>query len=314
MSRKYIGQVNDYNFVYPNNLLYEYDVEIVHDINNNCVSGDVTNFVVTSVNSTGMTISYDLTFIRNNAELFRMGNGNYSLVSAHILPAGLLYYKPWVMIDNYTVTGMTGNTVQLSGTTTVTNTQAGVSSFGNGAYVFELRFIGHRCVYNVDVNVTLTPVAVTPTPTATHTPTPTPTPSTTPSNTTPTPTPTPSPTIGTQTMQFAFSPDPSYTGRCQLYKSTDGGATYEQINEWTGVGSVTITPTPNAYYYITTTKTGGSTGSGRYAQSVWDVDGISNINVATSQLNPSSVDSDPFQVAASGTHHYVLHGYISNLL
>jgi hypothetical protein len=196
MSRKYIGQVNDYNFIYPNNLLYEYDVEIVHDINNNCVSGSVTNFVATSVNSTGMTISYDLTFIKNNSELFRMGNGNYSLVSMHILPAGQLYYKPWKLFNNISVTGMTGNTIQLSGTTTVTNTNAGISSFTNGKYVFEVRFIGHRCVYNVDVNLTLNATTPTPTPTKTNTPTPTPTPSATVGFTTPTPTPTPTSTTG----------------------------------------------------------------------------------------------------------------------
>jgi hypothetical protein len=197
MSRKYIAQQNNYNFVYPSNLLYEYDVEIVHDINNNCVSGDVTNFVVTSINTTGMTISYDVTFYQDNAELFRMGNGNYSLVSMHILPAGQLYYKPWKMIDNLSVSGMTGSTIHLTGTTTVTNTDAGVPSFSNGTYVFEVRFIGHRCVYNVDVNLTLNATTPTPTPTKTHTPTPTPTitPTVTPTGgLSPTPTPTPSAT------------------------------------------------------------------------------------------------------------------------
>ena len=60
MSRKYIKQINDYNFVYPNNLIYEYDTEIVHDINDNSVSGITNSFTIDSVNATGLTYSYDL--------------------------------------------------------------------------------------------------------------------------------------------------------------------------------------------------------------------------------------------------------------
>ena len=49
MSRKYISQVNNQNFVFPNNEVSEYDVEIIHDVNDNCVSGSVINFSATTI-------------------------------------------------------------------------------------------------------------------------------------------------------------------------------------------------------------------------------------------------------------------------
>jgi len=59
MSNKYISQINKQNFVYPNNDIAEYDVDIIHDINNNSVSGTVTNFTATTVTTTGITYSLD---------------------------------------------------------------------------------------------------------------------------------------------------------------------------------------------------------------------------------------------------------------
>jgi len=49
MSRKYIKQIINQDFVYPNNEVSEYDIELVQDFNSNIVSGTVTNFSATTV-------------------------------------------------------------------------------------------------------------------------------------------------------------------------------------------------------------------------------------------------------------------------
>ena len=141
--------------------------------------------------------------------------------------------------------------------------------------------------------------------------TPTPTPTTTPTHT---PTPTPTPTNAfSLTMYFSFQVDTGYGGSCQLSKSYDG-ITYSVVNSFSTTDSVTFTADAGYWYYITTNKTSGSTNSGRYAQSVWSIDGIADINVAPSQNNGTSIDSTPFQVATSGVHTYELRGYVTNLL
>ena len=58
MSNQYIPQINNQNFVYPNYELAEYDVDIIHDINNNSVSGFVTSFSAQTVTSTIISIGY----------------------------------------------------------------------------------------------------------------------------------------------------------------------------------------------------------------------------------------------------------------
>ena len=68
MGRKFIGQQSDINYVYPNNVVNQYDVEIVHDINDNCVSGTVTNFSATTFTSTGMTLSFTYNWSLNGAK------------------------------------------------------------------------------------------------------------------------------------------------------------------------------------------------------------------------------------------------------
>lgn len=186
MSRKYIKQINDYNFVYPNNLIYEYDTEIVHDINDNSVSGITNSFTIDSVNATGLTYSYDLTWIKNNAEMYQLMNGDYSLISIHLMPAGELYFSPWKVIKNLSVSSsFTGSTQNFTGTATISNTDLSIPTFITGQYYFQIRFIGHRAIYPICVNLNYSLPTPTPTPSATPgyippTPTPTPTPSTTP--------------------------------------------------------------------------------------------------------------------------------------
>jgi hypothetical protein len=186
MGRKYIGQQTDYNFVYPNFDPAIYDVEIVHDINDNSVSGTVSTISATTVSSTGITISFNWTWSKNGAEPYINNTLNrINLLSVHMLGPTQLYYKPWRMVD-YVYSGTTTGTTY-SGTTSisVTPSQLGLTSFTNGNYQFEIRFIGKRAIYPICQTLTISSIVA-------PTPTPTPTPSVTPTiPVTPTPSPTP---------------------------------------------------------------------------------------------------------------------------
>lgn len=182
MSRKYIKQINDLDFVYPNKTLAEYDVEIVHDINDNCVSGTVATFSATTASSTGITISYSFTWRKNNAEPFIRNSNALALWSLHMMAPGQSYYKPWRTVRSGTSTNLNATGVTNASSTTILPSEVGLTSFQSGTYYFEVRFIGHRCVYPVCIELdilsppfpTATPTP-TPTPTATAGPTPTPT-------------------------------------------------------------------------------------------------------------------------------------------
>jgi len=93
MSRKYVRQRISENFVYPNNTVSEYDIEIVHDINDNSVSGTVTNFVC-DVTTTEVTVTFDWTFSLNGAERFIDDNNLVHLFSVHMMEPSKTYFKP----------------------------------------------------------------------------------------------------------------------------------------------------------------------------------------------------------------------------
>jgi len=191
MGRKFIKQVNNQNFIYPNNNLAEYDVELVQDLNEYSVSGTVVTLSATTIASTGITFSLTYTWSKNGAETFIRQAGTMPIVSIHMMGPTQLYYKPFRLVE-YINASSTGSTSQ-SGTTSfsVTPSQLGLTSFSNGTYNFEIRFIGHRAIYPVCQSVvvgaiptptptpTPTPVTPTPTPVVTITPTPTPPPYTT---------------------------------------------------------------------------------------------------------------------------------------
>lgn len=253
MGRKYIGNQSDINYVYPNNVINQYDVEIIHDINDNCVSGTVTNFSATTFNSTGMTLSFTYSWSRNGAERHTISSGVNSYISLHgMMQTGTdgnyqVYYSPWRML--YNITGST-NVDTVSGTVTtgvLTPAMFGVSSFQTQPYHFEFRMIGATCVQPIcqTLNLTLpsatptptpSPTATrtpTPTPTITNTPTPTPTPggptfTPTPTNTpTPTPTPTGTPTV-TPTLTPTPTPtvDPNFYFEAERYECVGGICSY----------------------------------------------------------------------------------------
>lgn len=226
--RKYIKQIDSKNFVYPNNTLAEYDVEIIHDINNNSVSGTVTNFSATSINYTGITIQFDYTWSKNGAEPFISESNQLNLFSVHAMEPSRSYYKPWRLMDFKSIS-TTGSTTS-SGTFTFTMlpSQFQISGFGNGTYVFEVRMIGHRAIFPICVSAAIS--SITP-----PVPTPTPTPSPTPTHTTPTPTPTPTATpAGNYTSGATLNV--TDTGWIKYTAST--GDTYQFINT---LGTVVLT-------------------------------------------------------------------------
>lgn len=254
MSKKYIRQVINQDFVYPNNEVYEYDIDIVHDINDNSVSGTVTNFTTTFFSSSAMVLSFDWTWAKNNAEPFIASNGKLNLFSVHMMAEGQDYYKPFRLVD-YEDTSSTGITTA-SGTftsVTITPSMVGLSSFFvGGTYYFEIRFIGHRAIYPVCLSFTGTPGTPTPTPTPTITATPTVTPTIT---RTPDITTTPTPTI-TPTASVTPTITPTLTPTQTITPTVEGGVLYvyaKYINSgdelgyqlnggfYLGIGEVTAT-------------------------------------------------------------------------
>ena len=337
MSNKYISQINKQNFVYPNNDIAEYDVDIIHDINNNSVSGTVTNFTATTVTTTGITYSLTYSWAKNNAEVFERTNGNTSIWSLHLMAADQEYYKPWRLINEASIASFTGSTSTATITgQTITPSPLGLTSFTNGTYQFEMRFIGHRSVYPVCFSYTVT--GLVPSPTATPTSTPTPTPTMT--GATPTPTPTPTPVVsiytsgatlnvtdtgyikytnssGTTTYFYCSSLGTQVLSDCLDCTTITYGypfadlANFTVTNCGTSCGGVSTTPTPTAksgsfgHYIMTDCQTYQT----RYTQSIAygtfnsgdRVEGSEDYFYVITGFTPSSPDpSLIFYVTATG--------------
>jgi hypothetical protein len=192
MSKKYIAQVNSTNFVYPNNTLVEYDVDIIHDINNNSVSGTTSGFSAAYNSGTGnIGVSFTYIWNKNGADPYIDESNLLHVLSVHMTEPSKEYYKPWRMVSGVTTSTITATTKTDTFTFIVTPSMMGVNSFSNGVYNFEIRFIGKRAIYPLCYSTSI----VLPSPTPTPTVTPTTTPGLSPSPT-PTPTPTPSATSG----------------------------------------------------------------------------------------------------------------------
>jgi hypothetical protein len=163
MSRKYISQVDNQNFVFPNNQVSEYDVDIIHDINDNCVSGSVINFTVTGRTSTGMTINFDYIWDLNGATPFLRNSGAVSVLSLHMMAPQQNYYKPFLCVGRYTFNNIPITRIE-SGVTPgfdrlsflVTPSMLGLTTFIDGTYYFEIKFIGERCVFPVCFSQSIT--------------------------------------------------------------------------------------------------------------------------------------------------------------
>ena len=176
MSRKYIREQIVENFIYPNNDQPEYGMEIVHNINNNSVSGDVVSFSAVTATYSGITFSMNYTWNRNGAETFIRNSNLLSLCSVHMTVPNALNFKPWIVIDAQSTSGTTSSTFTDTVSFSVVPAQFDVAAFENGTYYFEVRFIGHRAIYPVCLSLYITTgySPITPEPTPTPTPTPLP--------------------------------------------------------------------------------------------------------------------------------------------
>ena len=154
---KYIPQLNETNFIYPNFEISEYDVDIVHNINNNSVTGTVTNFIVSGTPRTsGITFTHNWTWSKNDAEQFVSNSGLLHLLSVHMIAAGQTYYKPWRCIDLVTDPNPGLSTYSGSNTVTVTPSMMGLASFSSGTYYFEIRLIGLKSIYPICQTLSIT--------------------------------------------------------------------------------------------------------------------------------------------------------------
>ena len=156
MSTRYIPQLNETNFVFPNYEISEYDVDIIHTLNENSVSGTLNSFSATTINSTGITFTVNFTWNKNNAEVFISATNLLHLMSVHILGPTQTYYKPWRLVQLYTTASTTVSTTTIGGNFTVTPSMMGLSSLTSGTYYFEFRFIGLKSIYPVCQTLSIT--------------------------------------------------------------------------------------------------------------------------------------------------------------
>jgi hypothetical protein len=193
MSRKYIKQINNDNFVFPNYKLAEYDVEIIHDLKENMVSGSTSNLSI-SASGSNIAISFNYTWLLNQAEPFINNEGDLNILSVHLISPDRSFFKPWICVGYVTDANQNLTTKTGTFTATVTPAMMGQGSFTYGTCYIEVRFLGHRCVFPIEGSGSTIPPSPTPTVTPSHTPTKTPTPTPTPTSGVPTSTPTSTPT------------------------------------------------------------------------------------------------------------------------
>lgn len=153
---RYIKEKNSTNFIYPNNQIAEYDVDIIHEINDNKVDGSVGLITTDSVGLTEITFTVYYTWNKNSGEVFIDDGGNMSVVSVHVLPASINHFKPWRTVALVTTTGTTQTTITDTVEVTITASDYGLTQFVDGNYYFEIRFIGHRYIYPITSTIEIT--------------------------------------------------------------------------------------------------------------------------------------------------------------
>lgn len=155
MSKRYIPQIPNNNFVYPNNNKVEYDQEIIHDINNNTVTGSITGVSLSQGLSAGtIDLGYTWFWSLNNAKRVLTNGGSTAFVSVHMMTPNQDYFKPWRMVDH----NSGSPTATIAGSIEVINitpASFGVSSFPFGEYKFEFRILGEEQVNPICVTATL---------------------------------------------------------------------------------------------------------------------------------------------------------------
>lgn len=156
MSR-YIPQIDNQNFVYPNYDLAEYDVDIIHVPNDNSVTGVVTSFSAITISSSSITVRTTNTWTSNGAEGFIRNNGALEIYTLHAMVPGQLFYKPWVIIgNNSTFTTDATTFTSTNRDATFVPSQFGLTTFTSGTYYFEFRFIGATSIFPVCRTLSIT--------------------------------------------------------------------------------------------------------------------------------------------------------------
>jgi hypothetical protein len=202
MSRKYIGQLNKDNFVYPNYRIAEYDTEIIHDLKENPVTGSISGVTITP-SGTSINVTFSYNWNLNGAEPFISDANKLNVLSVHLMTGTKQYFKPWVCIGYVDDANTAATTASGTKTITVLPSMLNQTSFTNGTYYLEFRLMSKRQVLPVLAHINFVQPSPTPTPSASAVPpgasptaTPTLTPTKTPADTptvTQTPTNTPSP-------------------------------------------------------------------------------------------------------------------------
>ena len=110
MSKKFIQEYQNNNFVYPNNDPYEYGVDIIHNINNNYVTGSISGFTV-AYSGSNLAVSFNYQWLLNGAVPYIAQNGYLNVLSVHMMAPNQNYFKPWRMIGfvNDINTNITGS-------------------------------------------------------------------------------------------------------------------------------------------------------------------------------------------------------------
>lgn len=221
MSKRYIPQTPNNDFVYPNNDKVEYDIEIYHEINDNVPIGIVSGLTLSY--NTEVAPPYDLvlefywSYDRNGSIPSFRENGNQSLLSVHMLTPDQEYFKPWRIVTSRSNT-VSGDTFSGTLSTNVPTSFFQVDSWPAGEYTFEFRFVGLRENYIICQTASLSAIPTpTPTPTVTGGP---PTPTPTAGEITPTPTevtPTPTPVTGICVTNYSAAMAPCIGGTLDEY-------------------------------------------------------------------------------------------------
>lgn len=153
--KQYIKQIDNQNFVYPNNFFAEYDLEIIHNINDNSVTGTINSF--SAISSSGnVLINLNFTWNKNGAEPFIPPSNQLNVVSVHMTQPTVNYMKPWSCVGYYYSSSLSSTTITDTLTISASPSQFGLSSFSTGVYQFEIRFLGKKGVYPICTGTTIT--------------------------------------------------------------------------------------------------------------------------------------------------------------
>ena len=202
MSYNYIKQNQTKNFIYPNNTLEEYDINIIHNIDNDAVSGSISGFTATA-SSGNINIQFSYVWNLNGAIPFINSQNQLSILSFQMMDTNVKYFQPFRVVGYVQDANVNLSTKTGTANFTITPAMLGVATITTGTYNFEVRMIGKLQVYPIcgEFPIVVSTPTNTPTPTITQTPTPTnatPTPTPTITQTSATPTPTPAECTATE--------------------------------------------------------------------------------------------------------------------